>query len=93
MRAGLALSLIALVLPLAGAHADPLADFYRGRNVTLIIGYSAGGGYDTYARVVARHLGRHIPGMQLECLRPKKGYRTHGLYREASQRFINGRDW
>jgi hypothetical protein len=25
--------------------------------------------------------------------RPKKGYRTHGLYREASQRFINGRDW
>jgi tripartite-type tricarboxylate transporter receptor subunit TctC len=62
MRAGLALSLIALVLPLAGAHADPLADFYRGRNVTLIIGYSAGGGYDAYARVVARHLGRHIPG-------------------------------
>src|SRR6516225_2492946 len=62
MRADLALSLIALVLPLAGAHADPLADFYRGRNVTLIIGYSAGGGYDAYARVVARHLGRHIPG-------------------------------
>src|SRR6516225_8598752 len=57
MRAGLALSLIALVLPLATtARADPLADFYRGRNVTLIIGYSAGGGYDAYARVVARHL-------------------------------------
>src|SRR5215470_12955505 len=62
MRAGLALSLIALVLPLAGARADPLADFYRARNVTLIIGYSAGGGYDAYARVVARHLGRHTPG-------------------------------
>src|SRR5215831_2582667 len=63
MRAGLALSLIALVLPLATrARADPLADFYRGHDVTLIIGYSAGGGYDAYARVVARHLGRHIPG-------------------------------
>ena len=63
MRARLVLSLIALVLPLAAdARADPVAEFYRGRNVTLIIGYSAGGGYDAYARTVARHLGRHIPG-------------------------------
>jgi tripartite-type tricarboxylate transporter receptor subunit TctC len=63
MRARLVLSLIALVLPLAAdARADPLAEFYRGRNVTLIVGYSAGGGYDAYARTVARHLGRHIPG-------------------------------
>jgi tripartite-type tricarboxylate transporter receptor subunit TctC len=44
------------------ACADPVADFYRGRTVTLVIGYSAAGGYDTYARVVARHLGDHIPG-------------------------------
>jgi tripartite-type tricarboxylate transporter receptor subunit TctC len=44
------------------ACADPVADFYRGRTVTLVIGYSAAGGYDTYARVVARHLGEHIPG-------------------------------
>jgi tripartite-type tricarboxylate transporter receptor subunit TctC len=63
MRARLVLSLIALVLPLAAdARADPVAEFFRGRNVTLIIGYSAGGGYDAYARTVARHLGRHIPG-------------------------------
>jgi tripartite-type tricarboxylate transporter receptor subunit TctC len=42
--------------------ADDVAGFYKGRTVTLDIGYSAGGGYDIYARVLARHLGDHIPG-------------------------------
>jgi len=53
---------VALALCATAARADPVADFYRGRTVTLVIGYSAAGGYDTYARVVARHLGDHIPG-------------------------------
>jgi tripartite-type tricarboxylate transporter receptor subunit TctC len=44
------------------ARADAVADFYHGRTVTLYIGYSVGGGYDSYGRVVARHLGDHIPG-------------------------------
>src|SRR5258708_13911932 len=44
------------------AEADAVADFYHGRNVTLYIGYSVGGGYDNYARVLARHLGNHIRG-------------------------------
>jgi tripartite-type tricarboxylate transporter receptor subunit TctC len=44
------------------AKADAVADFYRGRTVTLYVGYSVGGGYDNYARVLARHLGNHIPG-------------------------------
>lgn len=44
------------------APADTVADFYSGRQVSLLIGYSAGGGYDAYARVLARHLGKHIPG-------------------------------
>ncbi len=44
------------------AHADQVADFYKDRTVTLIAGYSSGGGFDLYARVVASHLGRHIPG-------------------------------
>jgi tripartite-type tricarboxylate transporter receptor subunit TctC len=43
-------------------RADPVADFYRGKTVTLTVGYSSGGGYDTYARILARHMGRHIPG-------------------------------
>jgi tripartite-type tricarboxylate transporter receptor subunit TctC len=42
--------------------ADAVSDFYDGRQVRLLIGYSAGGGYDTYARLLARHLGKHIPG-------------------------------
>ncbi|MBH97810.1 MAG: hypothetical protein CMM56_05090 [Rhodospirillaceae bacterium] len=42
--------------------ADAVSDFYKGRQVRLLIGYSAGGGYDTYARLLARHLGKHIPG-------------------------------
>lgn len=36
--------------------------FYKGRTVTIVVGFSAGGGYDLYARLVARHLGRHVPG-------------------------------
>jgi tripartite-type tricarboxylate transporter receptor subunit TctC len=44
------------------AGAEGVADFYRGRNVILVIGFSAGGGYDLYARLLARHLGRYIPG-------------------------------
>src|SRR5262249_61522374 len=36
--------------------------FYSGKNVELYIGYSAGGGYDVYARLLARHMGRFIPG-------------------------------
>jgi tripartite-type tricarboxylate transporter receptor subunit TctC len=44
------------------AKADAVADFYRGKTVTLVVGYGPGGGYDVYARLVGRHLGRHIPG-------------------------------
>jgi len=47
---------------LARAHAESVADFYKGKNLDLYIGYSVGGGYDLYARLLARHLGRHIPG-------------------------------
>jgi tripartite-type tricarboxylate transporter receptor subunit TctC len=44
------------------AGAQSAADFYRGRTVELYIGYSVGGGYDIYGRLVARHLGRFLPG-------------------------------
>jgi tripartite-type tricarboxylate transporter receptor subunit TctC len=44
------------------AHADAVADFYRGKVISNIVGFGTGGGYDLYARLVARHLGRHIPG-------------------------------
>ena len=38
------------------------APFYEGKTIRIIVGYSAGGGYDMYARVLSRHMGRHIPG-------------------------------
>jgi len=58
----MALGLAALVLTATAAGADTVADFYRGRQVSLIVGYGTGGGYDVYGRLMARHLGRHIPG-------------------------------
>ena len=58
-----AAALLMLVsLPPAAVHADTVADFYRGRTVALVVGYGPGGGYDLCARLVARHIGRHIPG-------------------------------
>ena len=44
------------------ARAEPVEEFYRGRNVNIVIGYAVGGGYDTYARLLGRHIGKHIPG-------------------------------
>jgi tripartite-type tricarboxylate transporter receptor subunit TctC len=54
--------LASLAFGMPGAQADPVADFYKGRQVNLIVGYGTGGGYDVYGRLLARHLGRHIPG-------------------------------
>jgi len=51
-----------LTLTSASAIADPVEDFYRGKRVTLVIGYGTGGGYDTYARLFGRFVGEHIPG-------------------------------
>ena len=42
--------------------AEPVADFYRGRTVTLLVGFPPGGGYDTNIRMLGRHIGRFIPG-------------------------------
>ena len=44
------------------ARADAVADFYHGKTINVIVGYTAGGGYDIYARALARHMGRHLPG-------------------------------
>jgi tripartite-type tricarboxylate transporter receptor subunit TctC len=59
------IGLIAVVALLAVAPAraqDAVADFYRGKQINIIVGSSAGGGYDTYARLIARHFGDHMPG-------------------------------
>lgn len=51
----------ALTVPSAAAH-DSVADFYVGKQLKIIVGLPPGGGADAYARLVQRHLGRHIPG-------------------------------
>jgi tripartite-type tricarboxylate transporter receptor subunit TctC len=47
----------------AAAAQDAVDAFYRGKTVTITVGSAVGGGYDAYARLVARHLGAHIPGI------------------------------
>src|SRR5262245_38987010 len=53
---------LACVIWTSGARAQSVEEFYRGKTVNLIIGYSVGGGYDLYARLLARHIGKHMPG-------------------------------
>jgi tripartite-type tricarboxylate transporter receptor subunit TctC len=52
----------AWVIANGGATADPIADFYQGKQMRIVIHNLPGGGYDTYARLLARHITRHIPG-------------------------------
>src|ERR1700753_421195 len=59
---GATVAAVAICLSMSFAHADGVEDFYRGRTVNLIVSSGVGGGYDTYSRVLARHLGQHIPG-------------------------------
>ena len=53
---------VLLVLFLFGAGSAGAADFYDGKKIRLIVSSSPGGGNDTYSRLLARHIGRHIPG-------------------------------
>lgn len=61
LRLGAALLLTAAMIATT-AQADEVADFYKGKRVNLVVSYGPGGGYDVYARVLARHMSRHIPG-------------------------------
>jgi len=59
-----ALAVVGSLAPAAAAPvaADPVADFFRGKTISVLIGVGAGGEYDLIARLVARHIGRYIPG-------------------------------
>ncbi len=63
-RCGALLGLLALALVIgtSSARADPVGDFYAGKTVSLVVATPPGGPYDDHARLLARHLGRHIPG-------------------------------
>jgi len=57
----IALTALTLAQPTA-ARADPISDFYAGKTFTVTVGFSPGGIFDLYARILARHIGAHIPG-------------------------------
>jgi len=86
VAAGAAIAFAAM-LPAAPGAADPVADFYRGKTVEMIIGAAAGGGYDIAGRAVARHLGRHIPGQPALIVRNMPGatslIMTNALYNRS----------
>ncbi len=61
-RPAFALLAAAIVLALAGSRPLEAQSFFAGKTVRIVVGLAPGGGFDTYARLLARHLGRHIPG-------------------------------
>ena len=66
------------------AAAQSVEEFYRGKTVIVAIGFSVGGGYDLYARLLARHIGKYIPG------RPERRRRRTAKAPAASaSRFIS----
>jgi tripartite-type tricarboxylate transporter receptor subunit TctC len=64
LRGGAAAALAAVTVAGAAtaARADAVADYYQGRNLSVIISFAPGGGYDTYARTIIQHMPGHIPG-------------------------------
>lgn len=73
----------------ARAKADAVADFYKGRAVTVVVSSSAAGGYDTLARALARHMGKHLPGNPAVIVRNMPGAggmtATNFLYNNADK--------
>ena len=71
------------------AKADAVADFYKGRAVTVVVSSSAAGGYDTLARALARHIGKHVPGNPAFIVRNMPGAggmtATNFLYNNADK--------
>ncbi|PYM74660.1 MAG: hypothetical protein DME03_13140 [Candidatus Rokuibacteriota bacterium] len=61
-RPAWALLAATIVLALAGSSPLEAQSFFAGKTVRIVVGLAPGGGFDTYARLLARHLGRHIPG-------------------------------
>src|SRR5262249_59525604 len=61
MLRGGAAGFLLLALSVAEVRGD-VADFYKGKQLNVIVGTSAGGGYNLYARVLAKHFGRYVPG-------------------------------
>ena len=62
IRTGLAGAILGVLVLAQPAQADAISDFYKGKTVSIVVGHQAGTGFDVYARVLQRHLSKHIPG-------------------------------
>jgi len=62
MHRALRAAVVITILAAPAAQADEVADFYRSKPLTIVVGHEVGTGFDIYSRVLARHLGRHVPG-------------------------------
>jgi tripartite-type tricarboxylate transporter receptor subunit TctC len=86
-QAAAALAIAALALAAPGhVRAQSVADFYRGKDITLLVGYGPGGGYDITARLVARYLGKYIPGHPAVVVQNMPGA---GSMRAANYTYVN----
>src|SRR5882762_11218418 len=59
------LLLLSCLMTVASGHWEMVhaqSNFYEGKTIRLIVGFTAGGGYDAYTRAIGRHMGKHIPG-------------------------------
>lgn len=62
MSLTMAVAVVAAIATVSQAKADAVAEFYRGKQLAMQVGFGAGGGYDTTTRIIARHIGKYIPG-------------------------------
>jgi tripartite-type tricarboxylate transporter receptor subunit TctC len=83
---GFTLACVAFCISSFGHAQNTVEDFYRGKQLTLIVGYGPGGGYDITARLVARYLGRYIPGNPTVVVQNMPGA---GSMRAANALYVN----
>lgn len=83
----IAVAFLAICVAAAAARAqDPVEEFYRGKQINLVVGYGPGGGYDITARLLARHLGKYIPGHPTIVVQNMAGA---GSMRAANYLYVN----
>jgi hypothetical protein len=88
----IAAGLAGLLPPLAGAAPDSLADFYRGRQLTLVVGYGPGGSASFYAQALAHHMGRFLAGTPSLVVQHMPGRRRAPHRQQSLQRGRARRD-
>src|SRR4051812_13261763 len=87
MKPSIAFAALAAVCLVTPASADAIEDFYKDKQLQLIVGYETGGGYDSYARTLIRHMPQYIPGKPTIIVRNMPGagslIATNYLYAQA----------